>query len=84
MTSEEGFFKLYKKEPLSVFCPYRACPISAHIDHQNGPILDDGVHFSFLESNSTKIELVSLNFPSIVKFSLSNIPKKGRGDWAII
>lgn len=85
MTSEEKFFSLYKKEPLSVFCPYRVCPLGAHIDHQNGPILgfalDKGVHISFLESNNKKIELLSLNFPSIVEFSLLMIPERAKGDW---
>lgn len=84
MTSEEKFFYLYKKEPINVFCPYRVCPLGAHIDHQNGPILgfalDKGVHISFLESNSKKIELLSLNFPSMVEFSFLSIPEP-KGDW---
>lgn len=88
MTSEEKFFNLYKKEPLNVFCPYRVCPLGAHIDHQNGPILgfalDKGVHISFLESNSKKIELLSLNYPSIVEFSLLSIPEPIRVTGVII
>ena len=35
----EKFNQIYKKEPVDVsFCPYRICPLGAHVDHQLGRI----------------------------------------------
>ena len=39
MRCEERFSKIYKRDPEShTFCPYRVCPIGAHVDHNLGKI----------------------------------------------
>lgn len=45
----EIFNQIYKKEPADVsLCPYRICPLGAHVDHQLGRItglaIDKGIH----------------------------------------
>ena len=50
MYAEDKFREIYEREPETTFCPYRVCPLGAHIDHQEGPILgfalDYGVHMA--------------------------------------
>ena len=52
MYAEDKFREIYEREPETTFCPYRVCPLGAHIDHQEGPILgfalDYGVHMTTL------------------------------------
>ncbi|MGN1200424.1 MAG: galactokinase family protein [Thermoguttaceae bacterium] len=39
MLCEERFQKIYHREPSGIsFCPYRVCPIGAHVDHNLGKI----------------------------------------------
>ncbi|MBQ4085598.1 MAG: GHMP kinase, partial [Clostridia bacterium] len=50
----DAFSALYPqvKEIEQTFCPYRACPLGAHVDHQYGLItgfaIDKGIHIAFV------------------------------------
>lgn len=87
MTCEEKFIETYGREPLTSFCPYRVCPLGAHIDHQFGPILgfalDYGVHMAYGVKQNGIIELQSLNFPKRVQFHVSDVDEEKVGDWGI-
>lgn len=80
------FQKKYNADPMRVFCPYRICPLGAHIDHQHGKItglaIDKGVHLAYLPTDDTSVELTSLQFTSTEKFDLQAIPEKKCDDWA--
>ena len=84
-TCEEKFVEIYGREPLTSFCPYRVCPLGAHIDHQDGPILgfalDYGVHMAYGAKQNGIIELQSMNFPKRVQFHVASVPEEKEGDW---
>ena len=48
------------------FCPYRVCPLGAHVDHQMGLVtgfaIDRGTKFSFYEADNCEVEVYSENF----------------------
>ena len=56
------------------FCPFRVCPLGAHIDHQGGLVtgfaLDKGINFDFSATEDGSIEVRSLNFDGIAKGSV--------------
>ena len=85
MYAEDKFREIYNREPETAFCPYRVCPLGAHIDHQDGPILgfalDYGVHIAYGVKNNGIIEMQSLNFPKRVQFHVSSVPQEKEGDW---
>ena len=85
MYCEEKFREIYGREPETAFCPYRVCPLGAHIDHQFGPILgfalDYGVHMAYGIKNNGIIELQSMNFPKRVQFHVASVPETKEGDW---
>ncbi len=69
------------------FCPYRICPLGAHIDHQwgkiNGLAIDKGIYFAYKTKCSGICELHSVNFPEKrVQFHIASVPEKKQGDWA--
>ena len=74
-----------KQTPETAFCPYRICPIGAHIDHQYGKILgmaiDKGITIAYSPSDRGVIELVSRNFDRKISFNISE-PLELSGDWA--
>ena len=47
------------------FCPYRVCPLGAHVDHQLGLVtgfaIDKGTKFSFFATEDCEIEVYSEN-----------------------
>jgi galactokinase len=51
---------------LHSFCPYRVCPLGAHVDHQHGFVtgfaLDKGVSFDFTGTTDGRIEVYSDNY----------------------
>ena len=67
------------------FCPYRVCPLGAHIDHQYGVVtgfaLDKGIRIMFCETNDGTVEAASKNFPEKISFNVKDIPEF-QGDWA--
>ena len=85
ITCEEKFVEIYGREPLQAFCPYRVCPLGAHIDHQYGKVhgfaLNYGVHLAYGVKKGGIVELVSLNFPKRVQFHVNDVPEEKEGDW---
>ncbi len=81
------FRKIYpdSKEINISFCPYRVCPLGAHVDHQYGLItgfaIDKGIHIAFCETKDGLVEAASFNFPEKISFDINNIPEF-QGDWA--
>ena len=67
------------------FCPYRVCPVGAHIDHQKGIVtgfaINYGITIAYVPSNSHSFEATSLNFDGLKGNSLLDIPSK-QNDWA--
>ena len=86
MRVEEVFESTYHREPKMSFCPYRVCPLGAHIDHQfgkiNGFALDHGIHMAYGVKENGVIELQSLNFEKRAQFHIFDVPAVKVGDWA--
>ena len=87
MKCEEIFRETYKKDPEDVaFCPYRICPIGAHVDHQLGRItglaIDRGIHFAYSPKQNGVIELQSLQFDKRAQFHIREIADVKQNDWA--
>ncbi len=84
-TCEEKFYEIYGREPMQAFCPYRICPLGAHIDHQFGMVqgfaLNYGVHMAYGIKKGGIVELISLNFPKRVQFHVNSVPEDKEGDW---
>lgn len=86
MKCEEKFFEIYGKEPEGLsFCPYRICPIGAHVDHNLGKItgiaIDKGIHIAFRPKQNGVVEMSSLQFPKRAQWHISEVGTK-TGDWA--
>lgn len=66
MTFEELKKTLSQENVFHSFCPYRVCPLGAHVDHQKGLVtgfaLDKGTAFDFIPSDDGSIEIYSENF----------------------
>ncbi|MCD8159545.1 MAG: GHMP kinase [Clostridiales bacterium] len=82
-----AFVNKYNRKPDDVaFCPYRICPLGAHIDHQygkiNGLAINYGIHIAYSVKKNGVIELSSLNFPKRAQFHVHSIPEEKVGDWA--
>ena len=87
MNHIELFKKIYGREPSDeAFCPYRVCPIGAHIDHQKGRVtglaINKGVHISFGAKQNGVVELVSLQFGKRAQWHVCFTPAEKQGDWA--
>ncbi len=87
MDLRERFSVVYPKEAevrLS-FCPYRICPLGAHVDHQHGKVtgfaLDRGITIAYAPTDSGAVELHSLNFSGKTEFHIASVPER-QGDWA--
>ena len=84
---EQRFFETYSREPMDVsFCPYRICPIGAHVDHQYGMItglaIDKGVHIAYGPKKNGVVELSSLQFDRRAQWHIRQVDEKPTGDWA--
>lgn len=82
-----SFNEIYGREPDDVaFCPYRICPLGAHVDHQfgkiNGLAINYGIHIAYSVKHNGVVELASLNFPKRAQFHISSVPEEKAGDWA--
>ncbi len=87
MKCEDKFRQIYRKDPSGLaFCPYRVCPIGAHIDHQFGKItgfaIDKGIHIAYAPKLNGVVELCSLQFPKRAQWHVRAVPDEKRGDWA--
>ena len=67
------------------FCPYRVCPLGAHIDHQYGVVsgfaIDKGIEIEYEKTSDGKVSLTSSDFEKQVEFSVNN-PLIKENDWA--
>jgi len=87
MKCVEKFESIYNREPKGVsFCPYRICPIGAHVDHQHGKItglaIDKGVHIAYSPKMNGVVELSSLQFPKRAQWHVKAVPEQRQNDWA--
>ena len=87
MKCENLFSQLYHRDPVEVaFCPYRVCPIGAHVDHQHGLItglaIDKGVHFAYGPKKNGVVELSSVQFDRRAQWHIRQVDEKPTGDWA--
>lgn len=67
------------------FCPYRVCPIGAHIDHQFGVVsgfaIDKGIEIEYEKTDDGEVCLTSSDFKKQVEFAV-NKPLAKENDWA--
>ncbi|MBQ6185483.1 MAG: galactokinase [Bacteroidales bacterium] len=87
MTCEQKFRETYRREPEGLsFCPYRVCPIGAHVDHQLGKItgfaIDKGIHIAYSPKQNGVIELSSLQFGKRAQWHVRAVPEEKQNDWA--
>jgi len=87
MLCTEKFYSIYRQDPeFMAFCPYRVCPIGAHIDHQLGKItgfaIDRGIHIAYKTKHNGVIELCSLQFDKRAQWHVAGVPETKVGDWA--
>ena len=73
------------KEVFTAFCPYRVCPLGAHIDHQHGIVtgfaLDKGITVTYSLRDDGECRVESENMDGKKHFSVSHVPHRV-GDWA--
>ncbi|MBE5795763.1 MAG: GHMP kinase [Clostridiales bacterium] len=87
MNCVDIFCGTYRHEPTEVvFCPYRICPMGAHVDHQYGLItglaIDKGVHIAYGPKKNGVIELSSMQFDRRAQWHIAQVPERPTGDWA--
>lgn len=87
MKCEEKFYEIYRKEPQAVaFCPYRICPVGAHVDHNFGKItgfaIDKGIHFAYAPKQNGVVEICSLQFDKRAQWHVAGTPETKQDDWA--
>ncbi len=87
MNCIQKFVEIYHSEPEDIaFCPYRICPIGAHVDHQLGKItglaIDKGIHIAYRTKHNGVIELSSLQFEKRAQFHVHETPEVKQNDWA--
>lgn len=87
MTYIQKFKEIYKTEPENeAFCPYRICPLGAHVDHQLGKVtgfaINKGIHIAYSSKQNGVVELTSLQFEKRAQWHVADIPKRKCGDWA--
>lgn len=67
------------------FCPYRVCPLGAHIDHQLGIVsgfaIDKGIEIEYEKTPDGSVVLTSAEFSKKVEFSIHTCPELEK-DWA--
>ena len=63
------------KEVFTAFCPYRVCPLGAHIDHQHGIVtgfaLDKGITVTYSLRDDGECRVESENMDGKKHFSVS-------------
>lgn len=73
----------------TIYCPYRVCPLGAHVDHQYGLVtgfaLDKGIRFDFETTEDGSISVFSKNYSGSLQCSLNNLPKRNMfwGDFLV-
>ncbi len=86
-TLEGAFRKFYPDERYDLkwaFCPYRVCPLGAHVDHQKGAVtgfaIDKGIEIAYVPTKSKICELRSLNMEGRGIFPIGDVPDR-QFDW---
>lgn len=86
-TLESAFRKYYPDERYDLnwaFCPYRVCPLGAHVDHQKGAVtgfaIDKGIEIAYVPTESKICELRSLNMEGRGIFPIRDVPER-QFDW---
>lgn len=87
MNCTEVFQSIYRRDPSGIaFCPYRICPIGAHVDHQYGLItglaIDKGIHIAYSAKKNGVVELSSLQYDRRAQWHIGQVDEKPTGDWA--
>lgn len=87
MKCSESFQNIYNRDPVDTsFCPYRVCPLGAHVDHQYGKItglaIDKGVMIAYGPKKNGVVEMRSLQFPTRAQWHIKQVEEKPVGDWA--
>ncbi|MDE7440211.1 MAG: GHMP kinase [Clostridia bacterium] len=66
-------------------CPYRICPLGAHVDHQHGLVtgfaLNYGIWIAYSVNNDGLCQVVSHNFKERKRFNVKDIIER-KYDWA--
>ena len=74
-----------KVEVFHSFCPYRVCPLGAHVDHQHGLVtgfaLNEGTNFDFIATDDGSVEVYSENFDGAAEGNI-NEPYEREYTWA--
>ena len=72
-------------EILFSYCPYRICPLGAHVDHQHGLVtgfaLNYGIGISYSMNDDGLCQVVSHNFKERKRFNVKDVLEK-KNDWA--
>ena len=87
MLCDNRFSEIYGRDPEGLsFCPYRICPIGAHVDHNLGKItglaIDKGIHIAYAAKQNGVVEMASLQFPKRAQWHIASVPHQKQGDWA--
>ena len=87
MEITKAFERVFFQSPDDVaFCPYRVCPLGAHVDHNLGKItgfaIDKGISVAYKKEESGLVQVASAQFDTVQKWSVSDPPKQKAGDWA--
>ena len=87
MNCVERFAQIYHRDPVdTAFCPYRVCPMGAHVDHQYGKItglaIDQGIRIAYSPKKNGVVEMSSLQFPKRAQWHIHQVDEKPVGDWA--
>ena len=87
MSATNLYEQTYKKSPDGVaFCPYRICPLGAHVDHNLGKVtgmaINAGVRIAYGAKQNGVVELSSIQFDKRAQWYVSSTPEAKQGDWA--
>lgn len=67
------------------YCPYRICPLGAHVDHQKGLVtgfaINYGIGISYTINDDALCQVVSHNFKERKRFFVNEVLEK-KDDWA--
>lgn len=83
---KEHYIKHYgsSDEVLYSFCPYRICPLGAHVDHQHGFVtgfaLNYGIGIAYSINDDDLCQVVSHNFEKRKRFRVTEVLEK-QNDW---
>lgn len=87
MSCEIKYREIYGTDPEGfAFCPYRVCPVGAHVDHNLGVVtgfaIDRGIRIAYGPAQHGTVELCSLQFEKHVRWDVSSVPARRQNDWA--